>query len=89
MNSNNNVEDFETKGSYFAAFNKSKKSLKRSPNRLDLLLYNIGTINHIVNDKKWFKDDYTPNRGQLRILKTGGGPIISKGSGTAVFTILS
>ncbi len=27
---NNSVEDFETEGSYFAAFNKSKKSLKQS-----------------------------------------------------------
>ncbi len=63
--------------------------MKRSLNRLDLLLYDIGTIDHIVNDRKWFKDDYAPNRGQLKTLKTGGDPVIPKGGGTAVFIILS
>ncbi len=52
LNSNNNAEDFKTKEGYFTTFNKSKKSLKRSPNKPDLLLYNIGTTDHIVNDKK-------------------------------------
>ncbi len=66
LSSNNNAEDSETKGGYFAAFNKSKKSLKRLPNRPDLLLYDIGTTDHIVNDKKWFKDDYTFNRVSWR-----------------------
>ena len=56
------VEDFETEGGYLAVFNKSKRLLKRSPNRLDLLLYNIGIIDHIVNDRKWFRNDYTFNR---------------------------
>ncbi len=83
-----NVEDFETKGNYLAVFNKLKRPLKRSPNRPDLLLYNIGTTDHIVNDRKWFRDDYTPNRGQLKILKTGGSPVISKDSDTAVFIVL-
>jgi len=46
-----------------AVFNKSKRPLKRSPNRPDLLLYDIGTIDHIVNDRKWFRDDYAFNRG--------------------------
>ncbi len=89
MSFKNSVEDSETENGYLAAFNKSKKSLKRSSNRLDLLLYDISTIDHIVNDKKWFKDDYTPNRGQLRILKIGRGLIIPKGNGTAVFTVIS
>jgi len=53
------------------------------------LLYNIDTTNHIVNDRKWFRDDYTFNRGQLRTLKIGGDPIISKGNSTAVFIVLS
>ncbi len=89
LNSNNSVEDSKTKEGYLAIFNKSKKSLKRSSNRLDLLLYDIGTIDHIVNDRKWFRDDYIFNRGQLRILKIGGGPVIPKGNGTAVFIVLS
>ena len=59
----NNVEDSETESGYLAAFNKSKKPLKRSSDRPDLLLYDTSTTNHIVNDKKWFKDNYTPNRG--------------------------
>jgi len=89
LNSKNSVEDFKTKGGYLVAFNRSKKPLKRLSNRLDLLLYDINTTNHIVNDRKWFKDDYIPNRGQLRILKTEEGPVISKGSSTAVFIVLS
>jgi len=83
------AEDSKTKSGYLAAFNKSKKPLKRLPNRPDLLLYDIGTIDHIVNDKKWFKNDYALNRGQLKILKTGRGPVVPKGNGTAVFIVLS
>ncbi len=62
-NFRNNVEDFETEGGYLVAFNKAKKPLKRLSNKLDLLLYDIDTIDHIVNDKKWFRDDYAFNRG--------------------------
>ncbi len=54
-----------------------------------MLLYDIGIIDHIINDKKWFKDNYTFNKGQLKTLKTGGDPVIFKGGGTTVFTILS
>ncbi len=82
------AENIETKGGYFTVFNKSKRLLKRSLNRLDLLLYDIGIIDHIVNDRKWFRDDYVFNRSQLKILKTGGGLVISKGSGIVVFTVL-
>ena len=63
--------------------------MKQSPNKPDLLLYDIGTIDHIVNDRKWFKDDYTPNKGHLKTLKTREGPIIPKGNSIAVFTVLS
>jgi len=52
LNSNNNAEDSEIEGGYLTVFNKSKKSLKQSPNKPDLLLYDIGITNHIVNDKK-------------------------------------
>src|SRR6266566_4266004 len=83
------AESAETESGYLAAFNKSKRPLKRSPNRPDLLLYDTGTTDHIVNDRKWFRDDYAPNRGQLRTLKTGGGPVASKSNGTAVFIVLS
>jgi len=83
-----NVEDFETKNGYLAAFNKLKRPLKRSSNRPDLLLYDIRTTDHIVNNKKWFKDDYIFNKGQLKILKTGEGPVAPKVNGTAVFIVL-
>src|SRR6266699_3391908 len=83
------AENAEIESGYLVVFNKSKRPLKRSPNRPDLLLYDTGTTDHIVNDRKWFRDDYAPNRGQLRTLKTGGGPVVPKGSGTAVFTVLS
>src|SRR6266566_8129013 len=89
LSSNNSAEDFETEGGYLAVFNKSKKSLKRLPNRLDLLLYDIGTIDHIVNDKKWFRDDYILNKDQLKTLKTRGNLIIFKSSGIAVFIVVS
>ncbi len=65
LSSRNSVEDFETEDGYLAAFNKSKKPLKRSPNKPDLLLYDISTTDHIVNDRKWFKNDYIFNKGQL------------------------
>ena len=52
LNFNNNVENSEIEGGYFTAFNKSKKSLKWLSNRSDLLLYDIDTIDHIVNDRK-------------------------------------
>src|SRR6266566_7327149 len=48
LSSKNSVEDFKTKGGYLVAFNRSKKPLKRLSNRLDLLLYDINTTNHIV-----------------------------------------
>ncbi len=83
------VENVETEGGYFAVFNKSKRPLKRSSNRPDLLLYDIGITDYIVNDRKWFKDDYAFNKGQLRILKIGGGFVVPKSSSTAVFTVLS
>jgi len=88
LNFRNNVEDSETEDSYLVAFNRLKKPLKWLPNRLDLLLYDISTTDHIVNDRKWFKDDYISNRGQLRTLKIGGGPVISKDSDIAVFIVL-
>ncbi len=47
-----NVENIEIEGGYFATFNKSNKLLKRSLNRPDLLLYDIGTTDYIVNNKK-------------------------------------
>ncbi len=52
LSSNNSVENSKTEGDYLTTFNKSKKSLKRLSNRPNLLLYNIDTIDHIVNNKK-------------------------------------
>ncbi len=63
LNFKNSVEDSKTESSYLAIFNKSKKPLKQSSNKPDLLLYDINIIDHIVNNRKWFKDDYTFNKG--------------------------
>ncbi|SRR6266699_2118437 len=52
LNFDNNIKNSKTKKNYLTTFNKSKKSLKQSLNRLDLLLYDINTTDHIVNDKK-------------------------------------
>ena len=82
------VENIEIESSYLIVFNKLKKLLKRLLNKPDLLLYDIGTIDYIVNDRKWFRDDYAFNRGQLKIIKIGGGLVVSKGSGIVVFIIL-
>ena len=57
-------------------------------NRPDLLLYNISIIDHIINNKKWFKDNYTFNKDQLKTLKTGRDFVILKGNSTAVFIVL-
>ncbi len=88
LSSRNSVEDSEIESGYLAAFNRSKNPLKQSSNRLDLLLYDIGIIDYIFNDRKWFKDDYIFNKGQLKTLKIGGDLIIPKDSSTAVFTVL-
>src|SRR6266566_620211 len=89
LSSRNSVEDSEIESGYLAAFNRSKNPLKQSSNRLDLLLYDIGIIDYIFNDRKWFKDDYIFNKGQLKTLKIGGDLVISKGNGIAVFIVLS
>jgi len=52
-------------------------------------LYNIGTTDYIVNDRKWFKDDYTFNKGQLKTLKIGESFVVSKNNSTVVFIVLS
>ncbi len=52
-------------------------------------MYDIGTTDHIVNNRKWFKDDYILNKGQLKTLKTRKSPVAPKGNSTAVFIVLS
>ena len=52
LNFKNNVEDSKTKDNYLTAFNRSKKPLKRSPNKPNLLLYNTGTTDHIIKNRK-------------------------------------
>ncbi len=88
LNFKNNIENFETEDSYLITFNKSKKLLKQSPNKPDLLLYDISTTDYIVNDKKWFRNDYTFNKGQLKTLKIGKSLVILKDNSTAVFIVI-
>jgi hypothetical protein len=52
------------------------------------LLYDTGTTDHIVNSRRWYiLGDYKPNKGDIKPLYTGGGPVTPHGSGTAVFTV--
>jgi hypothetical protein len=53
----------------------------------DVLLYDTGSTDYIINERKWFTEDYKPNKGELGPLATGGGPIVPKGKGTAVFRV--
>ena len=72
-----------------------EKRAKRGANRpskpikgrkIDALLYDTGSTEHIINDRKWFKD-FEHNHGHLPVLRTGGGLITPKGVGTAEFMV--
>ena len=51
---------------------KGKKACKY--HKFDALLYNTGSINHIINDRKWFVE-FNSDKGKLPVLITGGGPV--------------
>jgi hypothetical protein len=52
------------------------------------LLYDTGSTDYIVNDKKWFDKDYRPNNRSLGTVYTGGGSLKPQGIGTAIFKVL-
>ena len=66
----------------------SAKSNGKKPcqHRFDALLYDTGSTDHIINDRKWFVD-FDPSKENLPVLKTGGGPVIPQGRGKALFRV--
>ena len=63
---------------------KGKKACKY--HKFNALLYNTGSINHIINNRKWFIE-FNFNKGKLPVLTTGGGPVTPQGQGKAFFRV--
>ena len=51
---------------------KGKKACKY--HKFNALLYDTGSTDYIINDRKWFIE-FDSNKGKLPVLITGGGPI--------------
>ena len=51
---------------------KGKKACKYY--KFDVLLYDIGSTDYIINDCKWFVE-FDSDKGKLPVLITGGGPV--------------
>ena len=51
---------------------KGKKACKY--HKFDALLYDTGSTDHIINDRKWFVE-FDSDKGKLPVLITGGGPV--------------
>ena len=64
--------------------NKGKKACKY--HKFDALLYDIGSTDYIINDRKWFVE-FNSNKGKLPVLITGGGPVTPQGRGKALFRV--
>ena len=63
---------------------KGKKACKY--HKFDALLYDTGSTDHIINDRKWFvKFDF--NKGKLPVLIIGGGFVTPQGQGKAFFKV--
>ena len=63
---------------------KGKKACKH--HKFDALLYDTGSTNHIINNRKWFVK-FNSEKGKLPVLITGGGPITPQGQGKALFKV--
>ena len=63
---------------------KGKKACKY--HKFDALLYNTGSTNHIINDRKWFVE-FNSNKGKLPVLITGGDPVTLQGQRKAFFRV--
>ena len=55
---------------------KGKKACKY--HKFDALLYDTGTTDHIINDRKWFVE-FNFNKGKLPVLTIGGDPVTPQG----------
>ena len=51
---------------------KGKKACKH--HKFDALLYDTGSTDYIINDRKWFVE-FNFDKGKLPVLTTGGGPV--------------
>ena len=51
---------------------KGKKAYKH--HKFDALLYDTGSTDHIINNRKWFVK-FNFNKGKLPVLITGGDPV--------------
>ena len=63
---------------------KGKKAYKH--HKFDVLLYNTGSTNHIINNRKWFVE-FNSNKEKLPVLTTGGGPVTPQGQEKALFKV--
>ena len=63
---------------------KGKKACKHY--KFDVLLYDIGSTDNIINDRKWFVE-FNFNKGKLPVLITGGGLVTPEGRGKALFKV--
>ena len=51
---------------------KGKKACKY--HKFDALLYDTGSTDYVINDRKWFVE-FNSDKGKLPVLITGGGPV--------------
>ena len=63
---------------------KGKKACKYY--KFDVLLYDTGSTDYIINDWKWFVE-FNSNKGKLPVLITGKGLITPQGRGKTLFRV--
>ena len=63
---------------------KGKKACKH--HKFDALLYDTGSTDYIINDRKWCVE-FDFDKGKLPVLITGGGPVTPQGRGKAFFRV--
>ena len=56
--------------------NKGKQAYKH--HKFDALLYDTGSTDYIINDRKWFVE-FDFDKGKLPVLITGGGSVTPQG----------
>ena len=64
--------------------NKGKQAYKY--HKFDALLYDTGSTDHIINNRKWFVE-FNSDKGKLPVLITGGDPVTPQGQGKALFKV--
>ena len=64
--------------------NKGKQACKY--HKFDALLYDTGSTDYIINDRKWFVE-FNFDKEKLPVLITGGGPITPQSHEKALFKV--